>query len=106
MDLNFLAVLSVIGSDVYTPSTLVALRMTSAPISRALWAAAVSVVKKGQPMPAEKMMIRRFSRWRMTRRRMNGSATDLISIDETWRGGGPGFSRGGCGATPLTTQTT
>ena len=37
------------------PSTFVALKTISAPISIALRAAAVSVVKHGLPVPAEKM---------------------------------------------------
>src|SRR5664279_2298397 len=47
----FFAFGSFSGSDVYTPSTLVPLRRTSAPISTALSAAAVSVVKNGLPVP-------------------------------------------------------
>ena len=39
------------------PSTLVALNTISAPISIALRAAAVSVVKQGLPVPAEKITI-------------------------------------------------
>jgi len=45
IELNFLAFLSFNGSDVYTPSTLVAFNITWALISKALKAAAVSVVK-------------------------------------------------------------
>ena len=62
------------------PSTLVPLRMTSAFISIARRAAAVSVVKYGLPVPAAKTTTRPFSRWRTARRRMNGSATARISI--------------------------
>ena len=54
-------------------------------------------------MPAEKMMIRPFSMCRMTRRRMNGSATDLISMAETWRLSAPALSRAACRAIPLMT---
>ena len=54
--------------------TLVALKKASAPISAARSAAAVSVVKKGLPVPAPKMTTRPCSRWRMARRRMYGSA--------------------------------
>ena len=43
------------GSAEYTPSTLVPLRRTSAPISTALSAEAVSVVKNGFPVPPERM---------------------------------------------------
>ena len=46
---------SCIGSLEYMPSTFVALKTISAPISIALSAAAVSVVKHGLPVPAEKM---------------------------------------------------
>ena len=57
------------------PSTLVAFRMTSAPISFARSAAVVSVEKNGLPVPATKMTTCRRSSWSMARRRMNGSAT-------------------------------
>ena len=43
-------------------------------------AAAESVVKNGFPVPPAKMTTRPFSRWRIARRRMNGSATARISI--------------------------
>ena len=62
------------------PSTFVPLRMTSAFISIARRAAAVSVVKYGLPVPAAKTTTRPFSRWRTARRRMNGSATARISM--------------------------
>ena len=59
------------GSASKTPSTpCLAIRITSARISRARSAAAVSVVKNGLPVPAAKITIRPFSRWRMARRRM------------------------------------
>ena len=45
----------------------------------------MSVVKYGLPVPAAKMTTRPFSRWRMARRRMNGSATARISIAVTTR---------------------
>ena len=47
---------SFIGSASYTPSTLVAFSSTSAPISTARSAAAVSVVKYGLPVPATKIV--------------------------------------------------
>ena len=47
----------------------------SASISRARWAAVVSVEKYGMPIPAPKMTTRPFSRWRMARSGMYGSAT-------------------------------
>src|SRR5438034_3047442 len=56
------------------PSTFVAFMIASAPISTARSAPAVSVVKKGFPVPAAKMTTRPFSRCRMARRRMYGSA--------------------------------
>ena len=43
------------------------------------------MVKYGLPVPAAKMTTRFFSRWRMARRRMNGSATARISIAVTTR---------------------
>src|SRR4051812_46836355 len=60
----------VIGSASYTPSTLVALSRTSAPISTARSAAAVSVVKYGLLVPATKIATRPFSRCRTARGRM------------------------------------
>ena len=67
------------------PSTLVALRITSALISIARSAAAVSVLKYGLPVPAPNTTTRPFSRWRIARRRMNGSATARISMAVTTR---------------------
>ena len=49
--------------------------MASASISTARSAAAVSVVKNGLPVPPAKITTRPFSRCRMARRRMYGSAT-------------------------------
>ena len=60
--------------------TWVALRYTSAPISAARRAEAVSVVKKGLPVPPPKMTTRPRSRCRTARRRMYGSAISRISI--------------------------
>src|SRR6266542_3203375 len=68
------------------PSTLVAFRMTSAPISTARSAPAVSVVKNGLPVPAAKITTRPFSRWRIARRRMYGSAMARISMADSTRG--------------------
>src|SRR6202035_593920 len=51
------------------PSTFVALKITSALISMARSAAAVSVLKKGLPVPAPKTTTRPFSRCRIARRR-------------------------------------
>ena len=48
------------GSSLKTPSTRVALSRMSASSSKARWAAAVSVVTKGLPVPAARMMIRPF----------------------------------------------
>ena len=42
------------GSTLYTPSTLVAFKITSAPISTARREAVVSVVKKGLPLPLQR----------------------------------------------------
>jgi len=50
------------GSESYTPSTLVPLRITSDSISTALRDAAESVVKKGFPVPAPKITILPFSK--------------------------------------------
>jgi hypothetical protein len=45
----------------------------------------VSEVKNGLPVPAAKITTRPFSRWRMARRRMYGSATSEIVIAESTR---------------------
>ena len=62
-------------SALYTPSTALAIRTTSALISRARWAAVVSVEKYGMPMPAPKITTRPFSRCRWARSGRYGSAT-------------------------------
>src|SRR5262249_50590594 len=64
------------GSAVATPSRpeCVPWRMAAAPISAARSAAVVSVVKYGLPVPAANTTTRPFSRWRMARRGMYGSA--------------------------------
>ena len=61
------------------------MRIASAPISSARSAAAVSVVKNGFPVPAAKMTTRSFSRWRIARRRMYGSATSETAIADCTR---------------------
>ena len=75
------------------PSTLVPLRMTSAFISIARSAAAVSVVKYGVAGAGGEDDDAPFSRWRMARRRMNGSATARISMAVATRVGTPLFER-------------
>src|ERR1051325_7951154 len=67
------------------PSTCVALKMISHSSSAARSAAAESVVKNGLPVPAAQMTMRFFSRWRMARRRMNGSATWAMVMAEFTR---------------------
>ncbi len=81
------------GSESYTPSTLVALSTTSALISTARRAAVVSVVKNGLPVPAAKMTTRPFSRCRMARSRMYGSASCCMLMALWTRLGTPDFSR-------------
>src|SRR6185312_12212292 len=73
------------GSSSSTPSTpFLPIRIACAPISSARSAAAVSVVKNGLPVPAAKITTRPFSRWRIARRRMYGSATsDTVRADWT-----------------------
>ena len=61
------------------------MRIASAPISSARSAAAVSVVKNGLPVPAAKMTMRLFSRWRTARLRMYGSATSATVIADSTR---------------------
>jgi len=57
-----LAFLSFLGSAVYIPSTLVAFMTTSAFISAARKAAAVSVEKNGLPVPQPKITILSLSK--------------------------------------------
>ena len=65
----------------------------SASISRARWAAVVSVEKYGMPMPAPKMTTRPFSRWRTARSGMYGSATWPMVMAVCTRESMPSFSR-------------
>lgn len=80
------ALLLLLGGQPYSASPATPLRTTSALISEALSAAAVSVVKSGFPIPAPippKITTLPFSRWRMARRLMYGSATSCI-ISAVW----------------------
>ena len=52
----------------------------------------MSEVKNGLPVPAAKITIRPFSRWRIARRRMYGSATSEIVIADCTRVCTPPFS--------------
>ncbi len=78
--------------------------MISACISSARSAAAVSVVKNGLPVPAAKITIRPFSRWRIARRRMYGSATSEIVIADCTRVCAPSFSRASWSVSALSTM--
>ena len=71
------------------PSTFVAFRSTSAPISLARSAAAESVEKYGLPVPPANTTTRPFSKWRIALRWMNGSASFGISMDVITRVGTP-----------------
>uniref|UniRef100_A0A0A8YCR7 Uncharacterized protein n=1 Tax=Arundo donax TaxID=35708 RepID=A0A0A8YCR7_ARUDO len=80
------ALLVLLGGQPYSSSPTIPLRTTSALISEALKAAAVSVVKSGFPIPTPippKITTLPFSRWRMARRLMYGSATSCI-INAVW----------------------
>ena len=90
------------GSPSYTPWTpCFAIRIASAPISSARSAAAVSVVKNGLPVPAAKITTRPFSRWRIARRRMYGSATSETSSADITRVSAPSRSSASCSASAL-----
>ena len=65
--------------------------------------AAVSVVKNGLPVPAAKITRRPFSRWRIARRRMYGSASRSISIADSTRVREPRDSSAACSASELIT---
>ena len=65
------------------------MRIASALISSARNAAAVSVVKNGLPVPAAKITTRPFSRWRIARRRMYGSATSETAMADWTRVSSP-----------------
>ena len=80
-----------------------AISSTSAPISIARSAAAVSVVKNGLPVPAPKITTRPFSRWRIARRRMYGSASCDIGIADCTRVTTPFFSIASCSDTAFIT---
>ena len=87
-----------------TPSTpFLAIRIASAWISSARSAAAVSVVKNGLPVPAAKITTRAFSRWRIARRRMYGSATSEIVIALCTRVCTPRRSSASCSVSALST---
>src|SRR3954452_10995699 len=88
------------GSAEYTPSTpeWVPLSSASASISAARSAAAVSVVKKGLPVPAAKITTRPCSRWRIALRRMYGSHSLGISMALCTRVSWPARSRASCSA--------
>ena len=86
------------------PSTpFLAIRIASACISSARSAAAVSDVKNGLPVPAAKITTRPFSRWRIARRRMYGSATSEIVIADCTRVCTPCFSSASCSVSALRT---
>src|SRR4029079_19249346 len=92
------------GSESSTPSTpFLPIRMPCAPISSARRAAALSVVKNGLPVPSAKITTRPFSRWRIARRRMYGSATSRMSAAESTRVSTPRFSSASCSARALIT---
>src|SRR5690606_31941600 len=78
---NFLADELIHGSESYTPSTpFLANNITSASISAALKAAAVSVEKYGLPEPAANITILPFSKCLIALRLIYGSAICLISM--------------------------
>ena len=74
-----------LGSALYTPSTLVALSTTSAPISAPRSAAAVSVVKNGLPVPAAKTTTLPSSRYCSALGRTYGSTTCSIAMADITR---------------------
>ena len=75
--------------------------MASALISSARRAAAVSVEKYGWPVPPARMIALPFSRWRIARRRMYGSAIADIGIAVMTRVCKPIFSSASCNAIAL-----
>ena len=72
-------------------------------ISSARCAAQVSVEKYGTPSPAAKITTRPFSRCRIARSGMNGSATWAIAIAVCTRVGTWIFSRASCSASAFMT---
>ena len=72
-------------------------------ISRARWAAQVSVEKYGTPRPAAKITTRPFSRCRIARSGTNGSAIWLIAIAVCTRVGTWIFSSASCSASAFIT---
>ena len=77
--------------------------MASASISAARSAAVVSVVKNGLPVPPAKITTRPFSRCRIARRRMYGSAICAMWIAVCTRVGWPSRSSVSCSASALMT---
>ena len=63
----------------------------------------MSVVKNGLPVPAAKITILPFSKWRIARRRMYGSATSLTVIAESTRVWAPMRSSASCIVRQLST---
>ena len=63
----------------------------------------MSVEKNGLPVPPAKMTSRPFSRWRMARRRMYGSASDSMRMAVMTRVSTPIFSSTSCSASALIT---
>ncbi len=61
----------------------------------------MSVVKNGLPVPAAKITTRSFSRWRIARRRMYGSATSETAIADWTRVWAPSFSNASWSASAL-----
>ena len=63
----------------------------------------MSVVTNGLPVPPARMTTRPFSRWRMARRRMYGSATVSIRMADMSRVSTPIASSVSCSARPFMT---
>ena len=91
------------GSLSYTPSTMVAFKITSASISAALRAAAVSVEKYGLPIPHANITILLFSKCLTAFLLIYGSAICLISIAVCTLVGMPLDSNASCNASELIT---
>jgi hypothetical protein len=94
---------SFMGSALYTPSTLVALSTTSAPISAPRRAAAVSVVKNGLPVPAAKITTLPSSRYCSALGRMYGSTTWSMRSADIVRAVTPAARSASCSASAFIT---
>ena len=81
------------GSAVYTPSMFLAMRMASTCISMARSATAVSVEKKGLPLPAANSTMRPSARCLRAAMALKGSAKRFMSTADCTTASSPAWRR-------------